>query len=261
MRHAVRPLVLAALLVSAAPSHAQPADATALSGQWSGTYVCSQGSTGLVLALQGNAHGIVRGTFAFAPTAENLDVLTGSYPVLGRLTGTSLVLRPVDVRRMPGAYVPVGIQATVQRNRITGWIEGPACGALDLERTSAIAPAGALPAAREWVPLAESDEGVLYVDGGGAQEEGGSTVRIWSRWQVVAAAPQSPMLAGQAVEWEMELDCPAGWVRTWHTLLYAPDGQLQDVDASAPYRWQAVASGSLEEQVYQHACGDTLPKQ
>jgi hypothetical protein len=261
MRLALR-IVIPALLCAAVPARAQPADATGLSGEWSGTYVCSQGSTGLVLALQGNAHGIVRGTFTFSPTPQNPDVLAGSYPVLGRLTGTALVLRPVDVLAMPGSYVPVGIQATVQGNRITGWIEGPGCGALALERSTAAAPAGVLSTGREWVRLAESDQGALFVDGGGVREDGGSTVRVWSRWQVVAA-PQSPLAAGQVAEWEweMELDCPAGRVRTWHTLLYAPDGQLQDVDASAPYRWHAVMPGSLEEHVYQHACEATLPRQ
>lgn len=264
MRHAIHPFVFAAVLSAAVPVRAQPADATALSGRWSGTYVCSQGETALELTLRGNAHGIVRGTFAFSPTPQNPEVLTGSYPVLGRLTGTSLVLRPVDVRQMPGAYVPVGIQATVERGgaRIAGWIEGPICGIVTLQRTAASSPADPLVGGygeQQWTPVAESAAGTLYVDGRDPPDTGASTTRTWMRWHSTTQTPWLGLLAGQAAEWEMEFDCEARLVRVWHTLIYAADGQMQDVDASAPYAWAPVGQGSLDEHAWSHACSGEPP--
>lgn len=260
MRHALCRAVLVTTFLAAVPAHAQPTDATALSGEWRGTYVCSQGETALVLALRGNAHGIVHGTFVFSPTAENPEVLSGSYPVLGRLTGASLVLRPVDVTAMPGPYVPVGIQATVQGGRIAGWIEGPGCAAMAVARTAAAAPDDPLDGAfgaRRWVPVARSETGSMEVDVAQAAPVG-STVRFWMRWHAAADTPDAGLRAGQVLAWEVEYDCPARLLRTWRTLQYGPDGELRDVDASAPYVWQQ-AEEAVDEPVYRAAClGESL---
>jgi hypothetical protein len=261
MRRSLHFIIVAASVSAALSAHAQPTDATALSGRWSGTYHCIQGITALELTLRGNAHGLVHGTFAFSPTPQNPEVLTGSYPVLGRLTGTSLVLRPIDVHQMPGRYVPVGIQATVAADggRLQGWIEGPRCGVVAVERTAPASPTDALDGgygAQQWTPIAEAPSGVLYADTRELPPSGVSTRRLWVRWHGTDDDPGMGLLAGQAVEWEMEFDCEAALVRTWHTLVYAPDGQLQHVDASAPYTWTPVAEGALEEFAWEQACSD-----
>lgn len=266
MRHAIHLILLAALAASAVPAHAQPTDATALSGQWRGTYVCSQGETALELALRGNAHGVVRGVFSFSAMPQNPDVPSGSYPVVGRLTGTSLVLRPIDVRDMPGVYVPVGIQATVAQGsaRMGGLIEGPACGVVTLRRTAAAAPTDSLYGGyggQWWKGVAEFPEGALFVDNRRLLESSGSTARLWVRWEVVDDGPSSDLQPGQALEWEREFECQAGLVRTWHTLVYAADRQLQLVDSSAPYRWMPVEPGTLDELAFQYSCpGASLPQ-
>lgn len=253
-------LALAVSLCRADAAHAQPADATALSGLWRGTYVCGQGETALELELRGNAHGIVRGTFAFSATPGNPGVPSGAYPVLGRLTGASLVLRPVDAPELPENYVPVGIQATVMagEERIAGWIEGPTCGAMVVDRASSAAPADPLPGGygeQEWAPIGESGAGILYVDQRPPLASQASTTRLWVRWENARDVAETGLRAGQALEWEMEFDCPAGLVRLWHTLIYTADGGMQQVDASAPYRWQPVVAGTLDELAHEYACG------
>lgn len=262
MRRSIRFIIVAAF-VSALPARAQPTDATALSGRWSGTYDCTQGITALELTLRGNAHGIVHGTFAFSPTPQNPEVLTGSYPVLGRLTGSSLVLRPIDVHQMPGSYVPVGIQATVAPDggRLQGWIEGPSCTVVAVERASRASPTDPLDGgfgAQQWTPIAEAVSGVLFADTRELPPSGFNTRRLWVRWHGADDDPGMRLLAGQAVEWEMEFDCRGVLVRTWHTLVYAPDGQLQQVEAFAPYAWAEIADGSLEHFAWQQACADLL---
>jgi hypothetical protein len=249
----------AGLLTAAAPGHAQPTDASALSGRWNGTYECNQGTTALELTLRGNAHGAVRGTFAFSATAENPEVPAGRYPVLGRLTGTSLVLRPVDAREMPADYVPVGIQAAVapEDGQFTGLIEGPGCGVVTVRRTGTAAPTDPLDGygQQAWTIAGQSPEGNLYVDGRGSPETGGGSVRLWTRWELAVSDPPPGLQAGQAVEWEMELDCDAVLFRTWHTLVYAADGELQSIDASAPYAWAPVPEdASVPRFAYESAC-------
>lgn len=263
MRRFIHFIIVAASVSATIPAYAQPTDATALSGRWSGTYDCIQGITALELTLRGNVHGIVRGTFAFSPTPQNPDVLTGSYPVLGRLTGTSLVLRPIDVHQMPGSYVPVGIQATLAPDggRLQGWIEGPSCTVVAVERASTASPADALDGgygAQQWTPIAEAVAGVLYADMRELPPSGVNTRRLWVRWHGADDDPGMRLLAGQAVEWEMEFDCRAALVRSWHTLIYAPDGQMQHVDASAPYGWTEIADGSFEHFAWHRACADLL---
>lgn len=263
LRHALLPaLALLALLalVPAGRAHAQPADATRLSGLWRGTYVCSQGETALELELRGNAYGIVRGTFAFSDAPGNRGVPTGAYPVLGRLSGTSLVLRPVDAPELPQNYVPVAIQGTVALDgeHLTGWIEGPTCAGVQLQRTAFAVPHDPLPGGygeQVWVAVDQSQAGILYVDSRTAPDTRGSTARLWVRWENARDIKETRLQAGQVLEWEMEFDCPARLVRLWHTIIYATDREMQHVDASAPNLWQPVVAGTTDDGVHGIACG------
>jgi hypothetical protein len=252
--------------IAAAPAHAQPADATGLSGVWTGTYECAQGPTALELVLHGNAHGIVRGSFSFSVPAQG-EELGGSYRVLGRLTGTSLVLRPIDEAiELPEGYVPVGIQATVTGPlRIAGLIEGPGCGAIMAERTDGFVPAEPPPGGYgppRWEVVSAMPSARIYLDTRARMPYGASTHRIWTRFEALADDPDFKLWTGEAREWELEFDCDASLVRTWHTLDYAADGQLREVDASLPYGWTQIREDSVEMVVYDHACfGALLPSQ
>ena len=257
LRHALVPF--AGCLIAALPAHAQPADATGLSGRWTGTYHCIQGPTALELSLRGNMHGIVHGTFSFSARRDNADVPSGSYPVMGRFTGTSLVLRPIDVTGMPGPYVPVGIQATVTGRRMAGWIEGPGCGLVEVQRAEAARPGDPLPGGyggQRWAVIADGDLGRLYLDAREPYGTESSVMRVWMRWETQQDMPDSGLVTGQVMEWELEVDCAAELVRIWHTLDYAPDGELQSFDGSAPYGWEPLTEGSMNAIVFDRACSD-----
>lgn len=256
---------LAGCLGAAVPAHAQPADASALSGTWTGTYECPQGTTALELELRGNANGIIRGTFSFSPTAEDPDAASGTYPLLGRLTGTSLVLRPIDVQHMPPGYAPVGILGTLDTpRRMSGWIEGPGCGALDVTRTTIARPNAPLPGGygqQQWAKVLEVDAGALFMDIRERDDMGASVDLGWMRWESRADDPASGARAGEVTEWEVEFDCDAALVRVWHLLRYAPDGQLVWFGSSAPLQWAAIEDGSMYQRVWEHACyGVLLPE-
>ena len=68
---------LAAYPVSLAPA------AGALTGTWVGTYVCSQGETGLRLVIQAAASGVLTATFNFYAVPSNPGVPTGSFTMTG----------------------------------------------------------------------------------------------------------------------------------------------------------------------------------
>lgn len=262
IRHIVVPAV-AVCLAGAVPAQAQPANATALSGRWTGTYECLQGTTALELTLRGNAYGVVQGTFAFSPTAENPDVPSGRYAVMGRLTGTSLVLRPIDVREMPGVYVPVGIQATVAGRRMTGWIEGPGCGALAVERVESAAPDAPLPGGygqQRWDVIGEAELGRLSVDGRDDRSPGASLARTWMRWETLQDDVAAGVQAGARVEWDVEVDCAARLVRVWNTVQYGPDGQVTVFDAFAPYAWEPINDDSMYDRVAGRVCAAPVPR-
>lgn len=246
---------------AAVPAHAQPADASDLSGRWTGTYVCNQGSTALELNLRGNAHGLVHGTFGFGPTSANPSVARGTYPVIGRYTGTSLVLRPIDVTEMPEGYVPVGIQATLTGRRMAGWIEGPTCGALEVARAEAARPDDPLPGGygqQRWGVIADGEAGRLYLDAR-PRRVPASVQQVWMRWETLQDVPASGLTAGQVLEWEVELDCRAGLVRTWHALAFDADGALTSFDSSMPYAWEPVTEGSLNQLAADAACAGPRP--
>jgi hypothetical protein len=264
----VRPFAAACALaacIAAAPAHAQPADATGLSGVWTGTYLCFQGPTALELVLHGNAHGIVRGSFSFGGTPDRPEVPGGSYRVLGRLTGTSLVLRPIDEAiELPEGYIPVGIQATVTGpRRMAGLIEGPGCGAITAERTDGFVPAEPPPGGYgppRWEVVAEMPSGRIHLDVRTRLPYGAATERIWARFEALEDIPDARLRDGEARELELEFDCDASLVRTWHTLDFAADGQLREVDASLPYGWTEVREDSVYMAAYDHACfGALLP--
>lgn len=266
MRTSIRRVIVPFCAVGvavAAPAHGQPTDAAALSGRWTGTYDCAQGATALELHLRGLENGIVRGTFQFAPTHDNPETPAGSYPVMGRLSGTSLVLRPIDARGLPAEYVPVGIQAAVNGRRITGWIDGPGCGAMAVTRAEAARADEALPGGygqQRWATLVEVEAGRLAMDARAREDGGVSVARTWMRWETLRDEADTGLRAGEVTEMEVEMDCAAPLMRTWHLLSYAPGGELTQVDALVPYGWQPIEEESIFDLVWEHACfGAELP--
>ncbi|HEX6040385.1 hypothetical protein [Longimicrobium sp.] len=258
-----RIIVPACALAAAAPAHAQPADASALSGRWTGTYECPQGVTALDLDLRGNAYGIVQGTFQFSPTPENPEVPAGSYPVMGRFTGAALVLRPIDAREMPAGYGPVGIQATVNGRRMAGLILGPGCGAMAVTRAQSAAPDAPLPGGygqQRWEVIGQNERERLSVEVA-PDTMGTHVTRAWMRWEALQDNPENGDQAGTETNWEVEMDCEGGLVRVWRLVQYDPEGRIEFLEDSAPYTWEAINESSLFDFVFEHVCrGGMLPE-
>ena len=127
------------------------ATAADLAGQWTGTYTCSDGPTGVRLALIATGDKTATGTFEFFPTAANVKVTPGSFSVTGTIS------RPGQVDFAPGAWIvrpngsmPVRVTAAVFSNpdRLAGTVTDAGCGRFEAERvantTTVAAPAPAL---------------------------------------------------------------------------------------------------------------------
>ncbi len=118
----------------------QPAgtDASALTGVWVGRYICAQGSTGLLMAVQGKADGIIQTRLSFYPLPENPFVPAGTLDVQSRLQGDRLVnLQSNWVSRPQGFTFGVGGRVTLSEDAQTLSIvpEGaPGCLKLEVQR-------------------------------------------------------------------------------------------------------------------------------
>jgi hypothetical protein len=91
-------------------------DEPAAAGKWKGTYVCSQGLTGLILTIKpGKTVDItmhtLTATFAFHAVPANPGVPTGSYSMRGYYFPGGIDLEPSQWISQPPGYVMVAINA------------------------------------------------------------------------------------------------------------------------------------------------------
>ena len=134
------------------------ATAADLAGQWTGTYTCSQVSTGVRLSLTATGDKTAAGTFEFYPSAANAMAGNGSFAV------TATISRPGQVDLVPGAWIvrpsgamPVRVSAAVFRSpdKLAGTVTDAGCGRFEAERSATMAAAPARPAAAsQAVPVA-----------------------------------------------------------------------------------------------------------
>jgi hypothetical protein len=92
------------------------ADEAAATGKWKGTYVCSQGLTGLTLTIKAGktVATTMRGltaVFAFHAVAGNPGVPTGSYSLTGYYFPGGIDLMPNQWISQPSGYSMVGVVA------------------------------------------------------------------------------------------------------------------------------------------------------
>ena len=139
------PLLMVAPLLAAMP---RPAVAQAgLAGDWAGTYVCAQGSTGLNLRLSPVAEGGVAGVFHFHPLASNPRAAEGCYEVSAPrpAKGEAVTIAAGRWLMRPDHYVTVDLVAELDEDgTLYGHVEGPGCGLFAARRASLPRP---LPAA------------------------------------------------------------------------------------------------------------------
>ncbi len=107
-----------------------PASAAELSGTWQGTYLCTQGETGISVELSGDDSGAVQGTVKFYPTEHStVTFAPASYSVSGTfLSDGRLLLKPGQWIEKPGNYFMGTLDGTISQDRqsYTGRI--PECG-------------------------------------------------------------------------------------------------------------------------------------
>ena len=118
--------------VAAAVSHGSPANTPVLTGTWTGSYICSQGLTGLRLVIRAAPDGTLTGTFSFYALPANPGVPSGEGTITGTYSATRTDIVPGHWIRQPPGYVLVGLIAgppadngTLLRGRVSN--PGPGC--------------------------------------------------------------------------------------------------------------------------------------
>jgi hypothetical protein len=129
-------MLMAFLLI--VPSAASAQRSPNMAGNWSGTYTCSQGLTGLRLAIFQTAASRVTAIFKFSPDNTNPGVPSGRYWMSGmyhRRTG-KIVLRPSRWIKRPANYLMVGLSGDAGDGNasISGTILNSACSAFTVTR-------------------------------------------------------------------------------------------------------------------------------
>jgi hypothetical protein len=110
-----------------------------MEGDWEGTYTCSQGETGLKLAIQkANAQGVANGKFEFFPVAGNPSAKSGSYEVNIGYSPSAGGLKVTGLKwiQQPDGYVMVDLLATgtPTADKITGRVLDPSCSTFTITR-------------------------------------------------------------------------------------------------------------------------------
>jgi hypothetical protein len=107
-----------------------------LTGTWTGSYVCPQGSTGLRLALKATAGGGLTATFSFYPTGSNVSVPSGSFALTGSYTAKGFELTPDHWISKPQNYSMVGLTGAASKSDtvLSGSIVSPGCTTFSVSR-------------------------------------------------------------------------------------------------------------------------------
>jgi hypothetical protein len=141
MRKLSTSFLLAVMLMaffSIVPSAASAQRPTNMAGNWSGTYTCSQGLTGLRLAIFQTTPSHVTAIFKFSPDDTNPGVPSGRYWMSGTYHRGSgkIVLRPSRWIKRPTNYLMVGLRGDAGDGNasISGTVLNSACSAFTVTR-------------------------------------------------------------------------------------------------------------------------------
>jgi len=105
---------------------------TAQGEQWSGTYVCAQGQTDLVLTVKHTTSTVLDAIFEFSHSPTGAS---GSLKMHGTLDANGNVqLVPGQWINQPANYRGVGLQGTIRGDSFTGRVDGPSCSTFSLRR-------------------------------------------------------------------------------------------------------------------------------
>jgi eukaryotic-like serine/threonine-protein kinase len=114
------------------------ANTPALTGTWTGSYICSQGLTGLRLVLRAARDGTLTGTFNFYALPTNPGVPSGDYTVTGTYSATRTDINPGHWIKQPSGYVLVDLIAGPPTNNGTllrGRISNAGCSTFSITKS------------------------------------------------------------------------------------------------------------------------------
>ncbi|MEU3275467.1 hypothetical protein ABZ639_31840 [Saccharomonospora sp. NPDC006951] len=110
-------------------------DPAALVGTWKGTYVCSQGETGLELKVSAPEGDTVAAVFTFSPVEGGAAAESGSFSMIGRNTPNGFVFQQDKWIDQPGNYIMVDLGiASVSGDTMEGRVAGAGCSDFSLKR-------------------------------------------------------------------------------------------------------------------------------
>lgn len=101
----------------------------ALTGTWTGSYICSQGDTGLRLVIRAQGESLT-GTFSFYPLPSNPHVSSGEYTMTGTYSATATDLKAGHWIKQAAGYEMVGLTAGPPADNGTllrGKVSTPGC--------------------------------------------------------------------------------------------------------------------------------------
>ena len=197
------------------------ATAADLAGQWTGTYTCSQGLTGVRLSLTATGDKTAAGTFEFHPTATNANAGNGSFAV------TAKISRPGQVDLVPGAWIvrpsgsmPVRVSAAVfsSPDQLAGTVTDAGCGRFEAERSAttaaspvrAVASASAVPPAAPPMPaMAAAAE--LKPTPAAAPPSPGSGAVTHAQFVTLLGKEKLPKLVGTTLALNLKRGGDGGW--------------------------------------------------
>jgi eukaryotic-like serine/threonine-protein kinase len=131
--------VVAAGTVLAVSHRSSPAaDMPVLTGTWTGSYICSQGLTGLRLVIRAARDGTLTGTFNFYALPANPGVPSGEATITGNYSATRTDIMPDHWIKQPSGYVLVGLIAGPPADNGTllrGRVSTPGCGTFSVAKS------------------------------------------------------------------------------------------------------------------------------
>lgn len=112
----------------------------ALTGTWTGSYVCSQGETGLSLDIDAAPGGALTATFNFYALPDNPGVPSGSFTMTGTYSAAGVNLTPGQWISQPAGWEMVDLSSgpPVQNGTVlAGSVTTPGCSTFTVTRGSA----------------------------------------------------------------------------------------------------------------------------
>jgi eukaryotic-like serine/threonine-protein kinase len=131
-------VAVAAAVIVARPTSPAAANTPVLTGTWTGSYICSQGLTGLRLVVRAAQDGTLTGTFSFYALPANPGVPSGEGTITGTYSATRTDIRPGRWIRQPPGYVLVGLIAGPPADNGTllrGRVSNPGCSTFSVTKS------------------------------------------------------------------------------------------------------------------------------